>query len=61
MPGAELRRRREALGLSQVQLGPLLGYTQTYISLLESGRKEIKNPVPLRLILEALERRLGAG
>ena len=36
-PG-RLRRRREAVGLTQQQLAALVGATQQYISLLESGK-----------------------
>ena len=36
--GAEIRRRREALGLTQVQLARLAGVTQPTISVIEGGK-----------------------
>lgn len=37
---ASVRRRREALGLSQAQLAQVLGWPQAAVSRLETGRKE---------------------
>jgi transcriptional regulator with XRE-family HTH domain len=59
MDGAELRRRREALGLTQTQLGERIGIRQPSISAWEQGHKPIGNPLMLALALWALER--GAG
>jgi len=36
--GTKIKRLREDIGISQVQLGRLTGYTQTYISLIETNR-----------------------
>ena len=48
-PGA-LRRRRRELGLTQQQVAALVGATQQYISLLESGKdRDCSERLVLRL------------
>ena len=37
--GTQLRRSRKARGLSQAQLGKLIGYSATYVSYLERGQR----------------------
>ncbi|MFI2229057.1 helix-turn-helix domain-containing protein [Nocardia testacea] len=54
---AEIRRRREKAGLSQPELGSLVGYTKQYISLAERP----KNGVPSRELVAAVDRALNAG
>ncbi|MGW6333134.1 helix-turn-helix domain-containing protein [Nocardia rhamnosiphila] len=54
---AEIRRLREAAGLSQPELGSLVGYTKQYISLAERS----KNGVPSRNLVIALDKALDAG
>ncbi|MFI2228556.1 helix-turn-helix domain-containing protein [Nocardia testacea] len=54
---AEIRRRRETAGLSQPELGSLVGYTKQYISLAERP----KNGVPSRNLIVALDKALEAG
>ncbi len=56
MTGADLRQRREALGLTQAQLGALLGKPQKTISRWERGDHRIESPVVLDLALRTLER-----
>jgi len=55
--GAELRKRREGLGLSQSALAARLGTTQNTISRWELGEMEIEKPAMLDLALQALETR----
>jgi transcriptional regulator with XRE-family HTH domain len=57
MDGQELRRRREALGLSQADLGRLLGVMQNTVSRWELGLVVIRHPKILALALEAIETR----
>lgn len=54
---AEIRRLREAAGLSQPELGSLVGYAKQYISLAERP----KNGVPSRNLIIALDKALDAG
>ena len=57
MTGQELRRRREALGLSQAQLAALVGVHANTVARWERGEVRIPHPGMLDLALEALERR----
>jgi transcriptional regulator with XRE-family HTH domain len=57
MTGAELKARRERLGLSQTALANLLGTTQNTISRWELGTLQIEKSQMLELALEALEKR----
>lgn len=41
MTGAELKRRRKAAGLSQADLGALLGLSRDYVGLMERGRAPV--------------------
>jgi transcriptional regulator with XRE-family HTH domain len=61
MDGEELRRRRDALGMSQEQLADALGVYQTTITRWETGGREIRHPRILALALDALALRMGAG
>ncbi|MET8798561.1 helix-turn-helix transcriptional regulator [Nocardia sp. NPDC004568] len=54
---AAIRRLRETAGLSQPELGSLVGYTKQYISLAERP----KNGVPSRNLIIALDKALDAG
>ena len=56
MDGDELKRRRVALGLSQAELGKLLGVPQATISRWETGAHKIEHGPMLALALD----RLGA-
>lgn len=42
MTGEDIRRLRQAHGLSQVTLAETLGYTQQYIALLEAGKRPVQ-------------------
>ncbi len=42
MTGQELRRIREAHGLSQSALAALLGYAQSHIAMLERGQRTVQ-------------------
>ena len=54
MTPSELQARREALGLSQVQLGKYLGIAQATINRYEHGRRRIPDAVVSQLeLLEA--------
>ncbi len=55
--GAWLRRQREALGLTQVQLGAALGYAPNSIARMERGEMALE-PV-VQLAIEALLARAG--
>ena len=59
MDGAELRRRREALGLTQTQLGTRLGVSLRSIQEWESDLRPIRPMV--ELAFEALEDRAARG
>ena len=54
LTGAELRSRREALGLSQVAIAERLGVPQATISRWETGRHPIERGEILRLALDRL-------
>jgi transcriptional regulator with XRE-family HTH domain len=54
MDGAELRKQREALGLSQQELGDLLAVPQNTISRWELGKARILHPRILALALRCL-------
>lgn len=58
MTPGELRRRRQALGLSQRALAAALGLPQVTIWRWETGAT-IQHPTILTLALEALETRAG--
>ncbi|MGW2375438.1 MULTISPECIES: helix-turn-helix domain-containing protein [Kitasatospora] len=47
--GAQLRRFRKARGLTQVELGKLINYSDSLISLIENGER----PAPLKLLRRA--------
>jgi transcriptional regulator with XRE-family HTH domain len=47
--GAQLRRFRKARGLTQVELGELINYSDSLISLIETGAR----PAPLNLLRRA--------
>jgi transcriptional regulator with XRE-family HTH domain len=55
MTGEELKRRREALGLTRKQLGDRLGFATQTIGRWETGALRIKRPEALALALDALE------
>lgn len=55
MDKTELKNRRKALGLTQKELGSLMGYTENYILMLENGHAPITKPERLNLMLSALE------
>lgn len=55
MTGAHLRRRRQALGLSQTALAERLGVPQATISRWETGGHAIDQPEILDLAIRALE------
>jgi transcriptional regulator with XRE-family HTH domain len=55
MDGQDLKRRREALGLSQAELGRLLGVMQNTVSRWELGLVVIRHPDILDLALWAIE------
>lgn len=55
MEKVELKRRREALGLTQTELAEILGFVSNTVSGYETGRLEI--PKFMGLVLEALEAR----
>ncbi len=59
MNGAELRRRREALGLTQSQLGARLGISLRTVQEWESDFRPIRPMV--ELAIEALEDRAARG
>lgn len=52
MTGEELRAARITIGLTQTQLGELLGYGRMHVQQMESGRKAIIKPVAI--VIEAL-------
>lgn len=54
--GIEIKARREALGLTQVDLGTLLGVPQSTLDSWEKGRRPIPAGIPDELAL--IERRL---
>ena len=51
MTPVELRAARAKLGLSQIQLGAVLGLTHSMISLMESGNRDIQPVVALAIHL----------
>lgn len=55
MTGAELKERREKLGLTQRQLAEMVSYTENYILMLENGHRDITRPQILELALASLE------
>jgi DNA-binding transcriptional regulator YiaG len=57
--GAELKRQREALGLSQVQLGRHLAVAANTIARWERGELKVEHPGMLSLALEALRQKNG--
>ena len=57
MTPEELRARRMALGLTQEQLGEIIGKPRNTITRWESGSLAIRDQALLSLALEALERR----
>lgn len=57
MTGAELRKRRLKLGLSQEVLAKLLGTTRNTIARNEREDSPIANPTMLDLALQTLERK----
>jgi transcriptional regulator with XRE-family HTH domain len=52
--GAILRFHRAVHGTTQIQLGELLGYDKTYISLLETGKRTLSDVGSLRRICDRL-------
>src|SRR5512134_2325379 len=52
--GAQLRRYREAAGLTQEQLAERAGLTANAISLLERGQRRLPYPQTIRKLAEAL-------
>lgn len=56
MTGAELKQRREKLGLTQSSLAKLLGTTQNTIARNERGDSPIQNPTMMDLALKTIER-----
>jgi transcriptional regulator with XRE-family HTH domain len=61
MDGETLRRRREALGMTQAELARALGVYQATISQWERGKRGIQHPRLLELALRALELERQAG
>lgn len=61
MKGPELKARRLALGLSQYDLGRLLGVTANTVARWERGEMAIGHPDLLRTALESLYQRKLAG
>lgn len=59
MTGAELKQRRERLGLSQVALAKLWGVRQATISDWETEKKRMEHPEIIEMALETLERKHG--
>src|SRR4029079_6773326 len=57
--GAEIKRQREALGLSQTQLGRCLAVAPNTIARWERGELKIEHPRMLSLALNALSQRNG--
>lgn len=55
LTGADIRRRRKLLGLSQTALSAILGVRQATISDWETGKLTIDHPSILDLALRALE------
>src|SRR5216683_498684 len=53
--GAELRRRREALGLTQAALADHLGIAATSVARWERGQRRVSNPERVRSVLGHLE------
>lgn len=47
MTHEELREARIVIGLTQTQLGSVLGYTREHIAQLEGGRRAIQRPAAL--------------
>lgn len=54
---SEIRRRRKGAGLSQPALGKEVGYSRQYVSSAENAQ----HPVPSIELVQAIDRRLGAG
>ena len=54
--GEQLRRMREALGMSQDELGKIIGVKQQYIAALELGRFSLKEDIKF-LIIKAFQSR----
>lgn len=52
MTNEELSNARREIGLTQTQLGSVLGYTREHIAQLEGGRRTIQRPTAL--VVEAL-------
>lgn len=52
--GAVLREYRRAAGISQLQLGALIGMPQSHISLIERGRRRVEQAAVIRRITEGL-------
>jgi transcriptional regulator with XRE-family HTH domain len=59
LTGTQVRERREALGLTQTQLGAKLGKHKITVSRWETGTSPIDSPEMVDLALEALEKRQG--
>lgn len=60
MTGHELREWRKGIGLSQTELGHLLGLKQITISRWERGLSQIRHPVLVASAIKVLEERLYA-
>lgn len=56
MIGAELKQRREKLGLSQASLAQKLGTSTNTVARWEREEMKIQNPEMLNLALKTLER-----
>lgn len=56
LTGADLKRRREAIPLTQAQLAERLGTSQQTVTRWETGAQRIERPKTLALALTALER-----
>ncbi len=60
MIGEELRKRRDKMGLTQVELGGALGVHPNTIAKWERGDQSVRMPGMLRYMLIALDRDLVA-
>lgn len=60
MTGRELRAHREALNMTQAELGDALGYSENTVSRWERGELKMRNPKTIEAALKGLRRRRGS-